>query len=273
MLDHPARPEDGAALCAERLRQRHGRHHVGLADQAGLRDGTAAAVAEYAEAVCVVDHQCRAVRAARLVQLAQRGQVTVHREHRVRHHECAFGAAGLEGVRDGRHVAVFHHRDVGAGQAAAVDQRRVQVGVGHDRGALAGQRGDRAHVRHEARREHQCRLCTAELRQLVLQLDVCLGGARDQARSGRTRAPAQRGGRGGAGDPLVAGQAEVVVAREVQHVGVGAAGTQLPGEPGAAAFVRAGVEPVENRGHDVESDSPPIAARSRPCWQTDNSSA
>jgi hypothetical protein len=154
--------------------------------------------------------------------------------------------------------------DVGSGEAAAVDQGGVDVGVGDDRRLAAGQGGDRTHVGQEAGGEHQRRRRSAEAGQLVFQLGVQVGGAGDQAGAGRAGSPAQ-GGRGGrAADPFVAGQAQVVVAGQVEQVRVGLPGPKPARQPGGPALRGVHIKPVENSTHDWESDRTGLATRSRP---------
>ena len=83
MFDHVGVTEHGAALGAERLRQRHGQHHVGLPGQTSRVRAAPALSADDAERVGLVDEQQGAVAAGDRVQLGQRRGLTVDREHRV----------------------------------------------------------------------------------------------------------------------------------------------------------------------------------------------
>ena len=120
-----------------------------------MRERSAPAFAEHAEAVRVVDHQPGVVPLAQREQLRQRRDVAVHAEHRVGCHQLAAArrsSRACERARRGRGVDNPH---LGARQARAVDEAGVVELVGEHRVAAARQRGDEAEVREVARAEVQ----------------------------------------------------------------------------------------------------------------------
>ncbi len=144
--DHPFGAEHHAALRAERLGQGGGGDHVGLPGDAGGGAGPGPAGAEHAEAVRVVQHQGGAELAGGGEVFGEGCGVSVDREHRVGDHQGARQGAGGERRADGPRVAVRGPGDLALGEAAAVDQRGVVVGVGDDQGVRAGERGEHGQV-------------------------------------------------------------------------------------------------------------------------------
>ncbi len=244
MVDHPGRAEDGPALAAERLGQRD-RHDdvVGARESRRVR-GAAAAVTEDTEAVGVVDHQPRAVRPARLGEPGQRGRVAVDGEDRVGHDDRR-ALVGPQCLAYGVRFGVRDDLGAATGQPAAVDQRGVVAGVGDDERAVRRQRGDRGEVGRVARGEDERRLEAAELGQLAFQLVMEFRRAGDQPGAGGAAAPGPRGPRRALGDLGVAGQAQVVVARQIQQRRLRGPRTQRPYQAGAAAQLGLLVDPGE----------------------------
>ena len=83
VVAHRRRPQNHAALAAERLGQRRRHHHIGRTRQPELVQQPAPA-ATHTQPVRLVDDEQRAVAAAHVVQFAQRGQCAVGAEHRCR---------------------------------------------------------------------------------------------------------------------------------------------------------------------------------------------
>lgn len=133
---------------------------------------------------------------------------------------------------------------------AAVHDRGVVARVGGDEGAAPGECGQRGEIGRVPGGEHEGRLETAERGELPFQPGVQGGGPGDQPGPRRPRPPAV-GGVGRGGDDLrVPGEAQVVVAREVQQLRLGAARTQGAYESGGGPAAGLGVDPVERgEGH------------------------
>ena len=134
---------------AGRLAERADRNQVRRA-QRGLRDRAAALRAEHAEAVRVVDDQPGAVPFREFEQTRQRRDVAVHAEHGVGDDHLDVGVRRVEHRAQRVHIAVRIDLHVGAGQARAVDQRRVIQRVGEERRAAARERGEHGEVGHVA---------------------------------------------------------------------------------------------------------------------------
>ncbi|GAA2724121.1 hypothetical protein GCM10010315_53080 [Streptomyces luteosporeus] len=245
--DDARRAEHRPALAAERLRQRHGRHDSGRARQAGGRHGPAAAVAEHAQAVRVVDQQGRAVLPAGGGEGGQRGGIAVDGEDGVGHGDRP-PAVGRERLAHGLGVGVRDDGLAGTGQARAVDEGGVVGLVAHQQGLVrggSGEGGDGGEVGGVAGGEHEGRLEAAEGGEFLLQAGVQLGAAGDQAGTGGAGAPVPGRLRRGGGDLGVAGQAQVVVARQVGEGGLGRARAQGAHQPRGGEPLVVGVDPVE----------------------------
>ncbi len=208
-------------------------------------DRAPAALPQHPEPVRVVDQQPGARRPADLGETGQRRGVAVHREDRV-------------GDRDRRPVVAVERLAYRVGvpvrdhaRCRARDSRQPSISEAwlsaSETISAAGraERGDGGEVRRVAGGEDECGLEAAELGEFALQLGVQRGGAGDQAGAGRAGAPAQRGVGRRPGDLGVAGQAQVVVARQVERRAVGGARAQRADQTGAAAGLGAGVDPVE----------------------------
>ena len=134
------------------------------------------------------------------MQLGQRRQVAVDREHRLGDdHGRAAGARRRAGPPTRGRVGVRGDHRLGAGHPAAVDQRGVVVRVGDEQGARAGQRPDRAEVGQVARGEDQGLLGAEPVGQLGLQVARARRWSRGPAgsrwRPARTPAGPRTGGR------------------------------------------------------------------------------
>ncbi|RAO37073.1 hypothetical protein ONO86_04554 [Micromonospora noduli] len=198
----------------------------------------------------VVDQQQRAVTAGHCVQPSQRGEITIDREDRLGHHHRRAAGSGRE--RGGYRVDVGVRGDhrLRAGDAAAVDQRRVVVRVGDEQRPRLDERPQRAEVGQVTGGEDQGTIGAQPAGQVLLQSPVRVGGAPDQARPGRPQPVRRQGRRGRRDDVRVGGQAEVVVAGQIGHLVVGRTRMQSPGEPGLRPQLRAAVErrqPVRHR--------------------------
>ena len=130
------------------------------------------------------------------------------------------------------------------------------MGVGDDQGVAAGQRGDHGEVGVVAGGQHERRRLAEEVGQLVLDLGVQAGGAGDQAGRAGAGAPLVGGLGGGPHDVGVAGEAEVVVAGQVEDVRrPGACGTSRRVSP-ASSRARACSASHVGPGHPATAAAP-----------------
>ncbi|MNX87941.1 hypothetical protein D3C86_1198950 [compost metagenome] len=183
-------------------------------------DRAAALVPEDARRVGVIDHDDGLVLLGDLDDVRQRRDVPVHREDAVGDDQGAAVVALdlVEHPAQVRHVLVLEDGDLGAAQAAAVDDARVVELVGDDHVLLAEHRRDRPRVGREARLEDQGGFGVLEGRDLGLELHVLAHGARDGADRARTCAELVDGLVGRLHEPGVGRQAQVVVGAEVDDL-------------------------------------------------------
>ncbi len=231
------RPGDEAAERAERLRQR--------ADAEDARSGCGEVGTE--DRVGLVEDEQRAVVRADLDEAVDVGEVAVHREHGVAHHERApaFGPVVEQRVERSQ-VAVREHRDLAAGEAGAVDDRRVVELVGAEERSRSAERGEHAEVRGEAGREEHRGVGVLPVGELLLELGVDRPGADDQPGRPRAGAPAVECGVRGGDDGGVLGEAEVVVRRERDDGP--AVGRELPFRAGRVEVDRGAPLPASRIG-------------------------
>ena len=142
------------AVGAQRLAERAD-DDVDLALEAGLGDRAAAALADAARRVRLVDDDAHVVVAGELADLLERRDVAVHREDGLRHDERRARPGLREPPGEVLDVVVAVDEHLGARQAAAVDDRGVVELVREDDLARARQRADDAEVREVARPEQQ----------------------------------------------------------------------------------------------------------------------
>ena len=112
------------------------------------------------------------------------------------------------------HAVVAEGAQLGAGEAAAVEDRGVVAGVADHRVAGLEDRADAADVRLVAGGVDDRVLGPHPLGQLALEVEVERRRAVQQARAGDAGAVGLQRVAGGLLDPLVAGQPEVVVGAE-----------------------------------------------------------
>ena len=179
---------DEGAVGAERLAQRPD-DHVDLILEPGLGEGAAAAGAERARAVGVVDDRAQAVALGELDDLGQRGDVAVHREHAVGDDQGAPALGLADAPPEVLHVAVVIDEHLRAREPAAVDERSVVELIGEDHVAGTRQRGDGAGVGQVPRSEQQGALATRERGQAILQPAMDGHRARDISRDAPAPTP------------------------------------------------------------------------------------
>ena len=218
-LDHLAAAGDvPAAGAADRLAQGAG-EDVHAAAGAGALGRAAAARAEDADGVRVVDHDHRVVALGEVADRRQVRDVAVHREHAVRGDQPAARAGRLLELRlQIGHVAVAVAQPLGLDQADAVDDRRVVQLVG-DHGVVGRQQHlEQARVGVEAGAEQDRVLGAQERGDPLLQPAVDLLRAADEPHRREAEAPLVEGRVRRVGHRRVARQAEVVVGAEVDQL-------------------------------------------------------
>jgi hypothetical protein len=120
-------------------------------------------------------------------------------------------------ARERRHVGVRVGRHGGARQPRAVDEARVVERIGEDLAVAIGERGEDAEVGGiAAAEEHRARQA-AEAREAPLRRLVRPHVARDQCRGARADAELVDGAVRCLAQPRVVGEAEIVVAGEVEE--------------------------------------------------------
>ena len=120
-----------------------------------------------------VDQQHRVVLVGELGEARERGEVAVHAEERVGDDQPAAEVAGVAEHRFERvAIAVRIDEARGPGEAAAVDQAGVVLGVGEDGVAFVHQRGDRAGVGGEAGGEDERRFGAFEFGEPAFEFGV-----------------------------------------------------------------------------------------------------
>ena len=133
-----------------------------------MGERAASALANYAEAVRVIDDEPGVVAFGQRQQLRQRREVAVHAEHGVGHDQfaprLAAGEQALQRIGIVVRVAVM----LGARQQCSVDQRGVVQAVGEDRVTTTGQRRQQAEVGHHAGAEKERPFGADEGRQPLL---------------------------------------------------------------------------------------------------------
>ena len=172
----------------------------------------------------VVDHDQGAVFVGQRPDVLQPGDIAVHREGAVGGDDDLARAVGpglfqlgLEVV----HVGVGETVALGFAQPHAVDDRGMVQAVGDDGVLGPEQRLEDAAVGVEGGGE-QDRVLKAEIvGDGAFQLLVDLQRAADEAHRGRARPPLLLGRDARLRHPLVAGEAEVVVGAEIQHLSAG----------------------------------------------------
>lgn len=249
MVDHPGRAEDGSALTAQGLGEGEGGDDPVTTRETGGGEGAAPALPEHTQTVRVVDEQRGALRTADVGQFRQRRGVSVDGEDRVGDGQGA-AAVRAQLLGDGFGIGVGYDDGVRPGEAAAVHDGGVIARVGDDQGATAGEGGEGGEIGRVAGGEDEGRFETAEFGEFAFELGVQRGGTGDQPGAGGARTPPVRGLGGGSGHLGVPGEAQVVVAREVQQFRLGGPGAQSTDEPGVRTAARLVIDPVERgEGH------------------------
>ena len=140
------------------------RHAGGLAQRAHVDDAlgrdaavreAAAAFAQHAEAVRIVDDEPGVVRVGQREQARERRDIAVHAEHRIGGDELAPRGRGREARRQRVRVAMRIAHERRPREQRAVVQARVIELVGEDRVVAAGERRQDREVGEIARRERE----------------------------------------------------------------------------------------------------------------------
>ncbi len=220
----------------------------------------------------LVHHQPRAVVLAQLADLAQWGDVALHREDAVDddQHAAAVALRAVEHLLQLLQPVVAEGAQLRAREQAAVEDRGVVAGVGDHGVAHAEDRAERAKVGLVPGGEHQRVLAAHPLGDLRLQFEVQRRRPVQRAAAGEAGAVAVQGILRALEHALVAGQPEVVVGaqhdplralhlhhrhrRGGEHMEVGEDVRLAPGGEDLGALVVAGL------GEDVFGASVSAAA-------------
>ena len=150
----------------------------------------AAALADEANSVGVVDHDQGVVPIGEVADLVQGCERAVHREHAVGNdHSATGGGCGSQLGLEIGHVRILVTQPLGLAQANTVDQRCVVELVGDDRVLSVEQGLEDAAVGVEARREEDGRLGAEKCGDLRLERGVQGLRAADEADTGHAKAP------------------------------------------------------------------------------------
>ena len=175
----------------------------------------AAALADDAEAVRVVDHDACAVFLRQRADLGQVGNIAAHGEHAVGHDEAAGGVGHLlQFLFQIRHVVMLVAKHLAVGELAAVIEAGMVLTVHDDIVMQADNGADDAEIGLEARREGHDGVLAQKFCQLVLQLQMQLERAVQKPRAGAAGAERLIGVHTGFDDCFVRRQAEIVVGAE-----------------------------------------------------------
>ncbi len=157
---------------------------------------------------------------ARRGQLVDGADVAVHGEDAVGDDELASGLSGelVEKLLAVGYVFVAEDLDGGAGEARAVDNAGVVELVGEDEIFFAEDGAYCASVGGKTALEDDAGFDVFETGDLFLQIHVDAHGSGDGAHRSRAHAKGARGGHCGLNQPGVVGQAQVVVAGQVDDL-------------------------------------------------------
>ena len=180
--------------------------------------GAASELTEHAETVRVVDHQSRAVAILQSHELGQLAEVAFHGEHAVDDDHLAdvvrrHGELALEVF----HVVVLELDHLGEAETRAVDDAGVIQCIEEDHVLATEEAAQHSEVHLEAGGEGERGLALHERGETILELDVEVERAVQEAGAGAARAVALDGLDGGRLDLGVVGQPEVVVRPEHDH--------------------------------------------------------
>ena len=193
----------------------HDRHLVRGAERLG---DTGALVPVGARRVRLVEVGQRAVLGGERADLAQRGDVAVHRVDRLERDDARpLGREPVEQLAQVVDVVVAEDQPLGARGADAIDHRGVVALVREDDAVVeqAAERAQAGLVGDEARREDERRLLGVEVGELALELADEQVRAGDVARAARADAVLGERRGDGADDRGVLAHAEVVVGAPV----------------------------------------------------------
>ena len=200
---------------------------------AGLLGGAAAVLAEHAEPVRLVDDEPGAEAVAERHDVGQRRQFAGHRVDAVDgDHHAGPVLEPLEALGQRHHVVVPEPADGGPAGGGTGVHAGVRVGVDEQHVARGADRRQQRDVGVDARRGEDRRLGAVVVGELLLEREVQAGGAVEHPAARRARAELAQRRRGGLDHPRVAGQAQVVVAAEVDPLP--AVGVERDGLRGAA---------------------------------------
>jgi hypothetical protein len=155
-------------------------------------------------------------------------------------------------------VAVLHHREPRPRQPAGIDQGGVVALVGDDEDARPSECADGRQIGEVSGGEDKGVRGTEERGETLFEIGMERGGAGDQPRTGRARPPHERGSRRRRDNPRIAGQPEVVVAREVDEaVAAGRPWPQLARDTVERPQLRGVTESLQRVAHRAGSSGKP----------------
>ena len=187
------------------------------------------------------------MRLANLDNLADRGDVAVHRVDGFKGHDLGPVADGVQFAVKVAPVVVLPQDLVGAGMADAFDHRGVVLFVRQDHRVrdLAAEGRQRRPVRDVARGEEQSAFLAVQVGKFLFQKDVVVGRARDVAGAARAGAAGLYCVHHRGHDVRVLAHAEVVVGTPDRHLFLGAIRPVAFGlGEAAAAFLQIGEDAV-----------------------------
>lgn len=173
----------------------------------------------------VINHHQRTVLIRQVADLLQRRQVAIHGEHPIGDDDGPTCTGAVVQLRGGLQLLLqVSHVPVGVaeagclGQADAVNNRGVVQRIGND-GVLGPKQGfEHSPVGVEAAGEQDGVIGAQKGRQPLLQLQVDILRAANEAHRGHSETSLVQGPLGGCDDPFIIGQPQVVVRAEVQHL-------------------------------------------------------
>ncbi|MNP00926.1 hypothetical protein D3C76_927250 [compost metagenome] len=164
----------------------------------------------------VIDHHPGALCLRSGADGRQVGEIAIHAEHTVGHHQgIAFGLVQTRG--EAGRIVVQIAREARAGKQPGIQQRGVVEAVFQYGVALADQRGDRADIGHVAGGEQQRTRAAGELGEGQLQLVVRTAMAIHQMRGATAHTPALGAGTHRGDHFGMVGQAQIIIGTEGQH--------------------------------------------------------
>ena len=181
----------------------------------------AALGADETRGVAIVNQNQGVVSIGQLANVAQFGEITIHREHAVGNDDDAAGAGGLRGFQLGFkviHAAIGKAEALGLGEPDAVDDRGMVQRI-RDDGVLFAEQGFEHRAIGIETGGKQDRVIHAEVvRNAALECQMQIRCAADEAHRGHAEAVRVERLLGGGNEGGMIGQPQIIVGAEVQHL-------------------------------------------------------